>query len=183
MFRAPSRVVLDACVLFPFSLRDTLLYMAESGLYQIYWSIEILEEMRRNLVKQKRATAEKSVKLIRVMEQAFPDAMVGDYESLIMAMQNHEEDRHVVAVAVKAKAKIIVTSNLRHFQHLPQGIDAQSPDKFLCSLFALNPDKVIEQLERQARAKKRPPIEFDDLLSGLSKLIPKFVASVRASLP
>ena len=35
MFPAPSRVVLDANVLFPFSLRDTLLRAAERGLFQL----------------------------------------------------------------------------------------------------------------------------------------------------
>ena len=108
MFRKPFKVVLDACVLFPFSLRDTLLHIAEAGLYQLYWSAEILEEMRRNLVKQQRATESKSSQLVTVMNQAFPDAMINDYELLIPMMTNHEQDRHVVAAAVKAKAKIIV---------------------------------------------------------------------------
>ena len=50
MFPAPFRGVLDACVLFPFSLRDTLLRAAAKDLYQLYWSEQILEEARRNLV-------------------------------------------------------------------------------------------------------------------------------------
>jgi hypothetical protein len=40
----------DANVLFPFTLRDTLLRAAEAGVYQLYWSEAILEEVRRNLV-------------------------------------------------------------------------------------------------------------------------------------
>ena len=44
-------VVLDACVLFPASLRDILLRAAEVGLYRIRLSDTILEETRRNLVK------------------------------------------------------------------------------------------------------------------------------------
>ena len=31
-------VVLDACVLFPASVRDTVLRLAESGLYHLHWT-------------------------------------------------------------------------------------------------------------------------------------------------
>lgn len=44
------RVVLDACVLFPMYLRDTLLSTAEAGLYIPYWSQKILDEAMGNLV-------------------------------------------------------------------------------------------------------------------------------------
>jgi hypothetical protein len=38
MIPAPFKVVLDANVLYPFSLRDTLLRAASEGLFQLYWS-------------------------------------------------------------------------------------------------------------------------------------------------
>jgi hypothetical protein len=46
-------VVLDACVLFPGSLRDTLLRAAQADLFRLYITEDILEEVRRNLVKKK----------------------------------------------------------------------------------------------------------------------------------
>lgn len=45
-------VVLDACVLFPASLRDTLLRAAKADLYRLHLTEEILEEVRRNLIKK-----------------------------------------------------------------------------------------------------------------------------------
>ena len=45
MIVAPFKVVLDANVLFPFSLRDTLLRAAAEGFFQLYWSDEILDEL------------------------------------------------------------------------------------------------------------------------------------------
>ncbi|MEQ1572523.1 MAG: hypothetical protein ABMA64_43285 [Myxococcota bacterium] len=42
--------MLDANVLLPFTLRDTLLRAAAADLYQAYWSDEILDEVARNLV-------------------------------------------------------------------------------------------------------------------------------------
>lgn len=50
MVPAPFVVVVDANVLFPFTLRDTVLRAAASGFYQLHWTSEILDEMERNLV-------------------------------------------------------------------------------------------------------------------------------------
>jgi len=44
--------VLDACVLFPASLRDTLLRAANADLYGMRLTDEILEEVSRNLIKE-----------------------------------------------------------------------------------------------------------------------------------
>ena len=50
MVPAPFIVILDANVLLPLTLRDTLLRAAAGGFYQARWSKEILDEMERNLV-------------------------------------------------------------------------------------------------------------------------------------
>jgi len=43
-------VILDACVLFPMYLRDTLLSTVEAGLYVHYWSQKILDEAIGNVI-------------------------------------------------------------------------------------------------------------------------------------
>ena len=58
------KVVLDANVLFPFSLRDTLLRAAAEGHFQVYWSPEILEEARRSLVKSAAITEPQASRLL-----------------------------------------------------------------------------------------------------------------------
>jgi hypothetical protein len=45
MVPAPFIVVVDANVLFPLTLRDTVLRAAAAGFYQLRWSAEILDEM------------------------------------------------------------------------------------------------------------------------------------------
>ncbi|MCA9626421.1 MAG: PIN domain-containing protein [Myxococcales bacterium] len=178
MIIAPFKVVLDANVLFPFSLRDTLLRAAAEGLFQLYWSEEILEETLRNLLATNRMSVSQAEGLRRAMTSAFPEAMVEGYESLVSAMPNPEKDRHVAAVAVKAGAQVIVTSNLRDFKLLPDGIEAQSPDEFLCNLFDLEPAGIVDLVREQAQGLKRPPRSFEELLRGLAKSVPEFAASI-----
>lgn len=43
--------ILDACVLYPIGLRDTLLNVAEAGLFRVLWTEEILTETARNIVE------------------------------------------------------------------------------------------------------------------------------------
>jgi hypothetical protein len=101
------------------------------------------------------------------------------YEHLIAAMKNDEDDRHVAAAAVKAAARVITTANLKHFAGLPEGIEAQSPDVFLCNLFDMDPDGFAELLREQAADLVNPPITFDDLLVRLARVVPDVVAAVR----
>jgi len=56
------------------------------------------------------------------MERAFPEADVTGYRPLISAMSNDPKDRQVVAAAVKAGAQVIVTSNIKDFSPLPDGL-------------------------------------------------------------
>lgn len=176
---APFVVVVDANVLYPFSLRDTLLRAAAAGLYQIRWSEEILDETRRNLIADGQIDSDQAAHLMAAMRNAFPEAMVRGHEDLISAMPNDEKDRHVAAAAIKAGAEVIVTNNLRDFRPLPLGLEAQSPDEFLLNCFGIAPTTLVEVLQEQADALKRPPVSFDELLVGLGKTVPNFSAAVQ----
>lgn len=108
-----------------------------------------------------------------MVREAFPEAMVADHQALVPAMPNHPKDRHVVAAAVKAGAQVIVTSNLKDFASLPTGIEAQSPDEFLCGLFDLAPDLMLDIVREQAAALRNPPIGLGELLIGLKITAPR----------
>ncbi|CAN5653505.1 hypothetical protein BH24ACT5_BH24ACT5_13700 [soil metagenome] len=104
----PFSVVLDTCALYPAHLRDTLLRLAESGLYRGLWSDDIIEELHRNLIEV--GIPPGSVdRLIREMATAFPDAVVTGYGSLIDGLTCDPKHRHVLAAAVRAGAAPIVT--------------------------------------------------------------------------
>lgn len=69
MVPAPFIVVVDANVLFPLTLRDTVLRVAAAGFYQLRWSREILDEMERNLVSTGTMPSDKAARLRVTMER------------------------------------------------------------------------------------------------------------------
>jgi len=164
-------VVLDTCVLFPATLRDTLLLAAESGLYQVHWSDETLVELRRSLIREIGMDDAKAENLVDIINGFFPEAGIQHWEDLAMVMKNNKKDRHVLAAAVKARAEVIVTENLRHFPKAAlrgYRIEAQPPDKFLCSLLDLYPRPMMHVITRQAGEKDRPPMTVGDVLRRLT---------------
>lgn len=179
MVPAPFIVVVDANVLFPLTLRDTVLRAAAAGFYQLRWSAEILDEMERNLVSTGKMPADRAARLRATMETHFPEAEVTGYSSLVAGLQNDEKDRHVVAAAVKAGAQVLTTSNLKDFAPLPEGLEAQSPDEFLCNLFDLDPKAFIQMLREQSADLVKPPVTFGELLERLGRVVPDLVAAVR----
>lgn len=176
-------VVLDSCVLFPMYLRDTLLCTSEAGFYLPFWSQEILDGAIRNLLSTGRISSEGAKRLDARIKIAFPEAMVNVPDELTQAMTNHPGDRHVLAAAIVARANMIVTSNLKHFQEkdlAPWNIQAQSPDEFLTRLYHLEPEKMVEVVERQSRSLRKPPLNLVELLDLLNREVPNFVNLILA---
>ncbi|MFN8516465.1 MAG: PIN domain-containing protein [Thermomicrobiales bacterium] len=152
-------VVLDACVLVPAALRDTLLRAAQEMLYKPLWSEIILAELSRTLINEGMTDASRAARLLDTLRTFFPDSTVGGIEPFIDQMTNHPKDRHVLAAAVVGGATILVTSNLRDFPDAaaePWDVEIQSPDEFLCHLLALEPDLLCEIVRRQGAELRQP---------------------------
>lgn len=178
-------VVLDACVIFPMPLCDTLLRTAEAGFYRLCLSQEILDEVTRNLIKQGRIKAEAASRYQGHIKAAFPEAIIEGFEEIIDSMTNDPKDRHVLAVAVQSKADLIVTFNLTDFPSeslQPFNLQVKHPDDFLiglCDLYTVN--AMAEIIKIQAEALKRPPMTVEDLLSRLMVQVPKFTNKILSS--
>lgn len=100
-------------------------------------------------------------------------------------MANDPKDRHVLATAIVAGARVVVTNNLKDFKVeavVPYGMEAISPDQFLIHQFDLNPAVMIELLEEQAGDCTRPPLSLYELLQRLGRVVPEFVSVIRVHL-
>jgi predicted nucleic acid-binding protein len=186
---APPAVVLDANVLIPNALRDTLLRAEEAGRYDAYWSDETLVEVQRNLARlladRYHDADARAQRLIDTLAWSFPAATVTEYRHLLPAMGNHPGDRHILAAAVAAGATIIVTSNIRHFPTRalrPHGVVARTPDQFLGDLLAGDPRGMRALLVAQG-AELHSPRTLDAVLDTLAQHAPAFVRAVRAHRP
>ena len=170
--------ILDACVLLPMPLADTLLRMAETPrLYLPKWSAGIMAEVSRSLAGP---PWNKSAEQVKHREDQlrihFPEAYVEGYEPLIDLMQNDPKDRHVLAAAVASGTKLIVTYNTKDFSRAaldPWGIERQGPSTFLMSLYDLDPGIVAWKLTEQAQ---NVGLSLEDLLRRLQQNVPGFVA-------
>lgn len=166
--------VLDANVIYPFTLRDVLLTLAEREFFRPTWSQEILDEATRNLLADDVMGEDQARQLVAQMNIAFDDALVDGraVNDLVPAMTNDPKDRHVLAAAVVCGADAIITQNLRDFPGdacAPHGVDVLSPDEFLSSMFDMNPSLVADAITWMANQRKNPPLSLRDISSRLSR--------------
>lgn len=166
--------VLDACVLYPAPLRDLLLSLADEGLYKPKWSVEIQEEWLGNLLANRPDLREAQLlSITHAMNTAFPDSDVENYESLIPNINLPDaDDRHVVAVAIRSKANVIVTYNLKDFPPSvtdQYDVEIQHPDVFLSNVFDLNPDKAKDAFKKLVKRLKNPPKSYSEVFETLRK--------------
>ena len=111
--KADYPAILDACVLLPMPLADTLLRMAETPrLYLPRWSHDIMSEVSRNLTGPKwNKSIQQANKRENMLQAHFPEAWVEGYEPLVSLMTNDLKDRHVLAAAVHSGTKLIERQN------------------------------------------------------------------------
>lgn len=184
----------DACVLYPAPLRDLLMRLAMCDLFQAKWSDQIHDEWTRNVLKNRPdLTMDKLQRVRDLMNKHAEDSLVTGYEAIIPSLiLPDENDRHVLAAAIRGHADVIVTFNLKDFPQ-PQlsmyGLEAQHPDEFVSHLIDLAPYLVYEALLQQQAALKSPPQSIEELLltlerSGLPASISRLreIASIRYSL-
>lgn len=172
MNHTPYPVVLDACVLYPSFLRDLLIRLGLTGLYQPKWSATIEDEWQRNLLANRTdLTPEQIKRTAERMNTAVPDAMITGFEPLIDSVDLPDvDDRHVVAASVRSNSEIIVTFNLKDFPAPALsafGIEALHPDDFVMDLFDLNRALVLSAVTTQRSNLRRPPMSVDEYLEAL----------------
>ncbi len=166
-------VVYDACVLYPYSVRDLLVRLAITGLFQAKWTNEILDECFDHLSENRPGLKDALLRTRQLMNDAVPDAMVTEYEPLVAGVHLPDaKDRHVLAAAIRCGAQVIVTSNLRHFPEgdlSPYDIEAQDPDTFVLHLLSLNAGLVVRTVVEQAAQLRSPPHSPYELVEALEK--------------
>jgi len=178
-------VICDANVLYPSALRDVLIRLAQTGLVQAKWTEEILDETFRSLVAKRPDLDKARLQRTReLMNLAVRDAVVTGYEPLIDSLQLPDpDDRHVLAAAIRARAQIILTFNLRDFPGevlANWDVEAQHPDDFLVNQFHRDAISVHKAIQAVADSWQRPPGTVNDVLDRLDRAgLPQTAAVLR----
>ena len=176
---------LDACVLVPMGLCDSLLSIARTGIYRPIWSYEILAEVRRNLPNVDAADVEDR---IAAMNEAFRDALVTGWQPMLSAVPDEVDvkDRHVVAAALQGQANVIVTDNLRDFAPAALAsinLSVLSADDFLVSQFEVDPLLAAAGVRQQLARLQRPPRTAVEHIELIRPSVPGYAEVLEEYLP
>jgi len=150
------------------------MHLAMTGLFRAKWTNEIHEEWIRNVLEERPDLTRDQLERTRdLMNEHVLDCVVENYEGLIPSLElPDQKDRHVLAAAIRGKADVIVTFNLKDFpdEELNKyDIEPQHPDEFIHNLFDLDSNAVVDAVKRQRASLKNPPIEVAQFLSTLQK--------------
>ena len=175
--------ILDACVLYPATLRDLLLSLARDGLYHARWSERIQDEWVRSLLKRRPDLEEAALRrTCALMAQAVPDSVVQGWQRIETSLTGlpDGDDRHVLAAAICGHADAIVTFNLDDFPAetlAPFGVEAQHPDDFLLNQLDLNPIAALKSIKAMRARWRQPQLSALDLAAATLKLQMPLVAA------
>lgn len=164
----------DANVLYPADLRNLLMHLALTGLFQAKWSPLVHQEWIESLLKKRPDFWREQLDRTRaLMDKHASGALVTGFEHLISDLQLPDpNDRHVLAAAIHCEADVIVTMNLRDFPVealFAHGIEAQHPDDFVLSAMEMSPSLVCEAVEAHRQSLRNPPKTVAQYLDTLER--------------
>lgn len=175
--------VLDANVLYPIALADFFLTTVGLGLFRAHWSPELLDEIGRNLAKNRPDLAPEQISYrLAEMDRALPGASAEPPKALVAKMRNEAKDRHVLALAVHVEAAVVVTFNITDFPPeacVPHDIEAEHPDAFATRLVVDSAKTVMAAIHEMARRRSRPPASPEDITDHLGRSLPLAMRELR----
>jgi predicted nucleic acid-binding protein len=147
--------------------------LATAQLFRAKWTKDIHEEWISNLLKNRSDLTRAQLERTRdLMDRAVMDCVVTGYERLIPNLiLPDENDRHVLAAAVRCGADAIVTFNLKDFPEdilAEFEIEAVHPDEFIHHQFGLRSSAVIIAAQRCRARLKNPTKSAAEYLDTLA---------------
>jgi predicted nucleic acid-binding protein len=168
------RLLLDANVLYPSTLRDLFLTLSRQGKFELYWSDRIIQEWLNN-IRPTLPHHQKPLlnKIVADIKADFSASWVYDHEGILINTQlKDQDDIHVIEAAIKAKVDYILTFNTRDFPNSilkKHNIRAVHPDRFLSDRILADKHELVQAIElicNSDRYEKYSPSQIVDLLKN-----------------
>lgn len=168
--------VLDACVIYPHAVVDSLLSLAAADLFAPKWTQRIeqewisaleadREDLRGGKLYRRRDAMRMAVPDWEVVEEAWHPIATG------LTLPD-AKDVHVLAAAIASHADCIVTTNTRHFPPavlLPFGLEVIDPDVFIINQLDLNPITALSAFKAMRARRKNPVVTSDEFAASLER--------------
>lgn len=170
-----TRVFADTNVLFPYSLMDLMLTLAEDSIHEFLWSDDLLAEWEWVIVHKGQRSPESAARLTSQIRSFFAEGHIPreDYAHLVASMPGDDPDDHLhMAAAIAGHADVIVTSDGHDYPRLElarHGIRVLTPDEYLVEVLSEVPNEVMLAVRRISDRRKRPPMGVDEVIDRVSK--------------
>lgn len=185
---ATFSVIFDACVLYPAPLRDLLMRLAMTDMFQARWTDDIHEEWITALIRRDSGFSRDKLERVKaLMDLHVRDAKVEGYQGLIPGLSLPDpNDRHVLAAAIRSNSDAIISFNLKDFPPdllATYEIEVIHPDDFVAYQLELSPATVCGAIRQQRQALQRPAKSAAEFLLILQKQqLPQTVSALKAYL-
>ena len=176
--------IYDACVGYPRAPIRDVLWFGMTNLYRARWTNQIHEKWIRSLLTNRADLTRAQLEFTRELMNAHAgDALIENFEDLIPSLSLPDpNDRHVLAAAIRGRADVIVTYNLKDFPDgavTPYGIEGGIRKKPHPRV-GLAPGIVLAALQRLRQSLRNPALDIDTYLARLEQHeLPSFVAQLR----
>lgn len=159
--------------------------LATTGLFRACWTEQIHEEWIESILANRPDLTRTRLERTRnLMNASVPDSLIVNHEELVPGIDLPDEnDRHVVAAAIRGGASLIVTFNLKDFPANILGqydLEAVDPDDFIVQQFHLSDAPVIESARKHRARLKSPRKSVEEYLATLEQQrLPRTAALLR----
>ena len=155
-------------------LRSLLLFLAQTGLFRARWSADVHREWIESLLEKRSDLTVADLEKTRVaMDASVLDCLVTGYDGLIPGLTLPDQnDRHILAAAICARASVIVTFNEKDFPAdvlEKYGIHTRHPDDFVMDVIGIDEATCLAAIDDDITHYKNPPLTIDDYISSLEK--------------
>lgn len=171
----PERVFLDANELFPFSVMDLVLSLAEDRLLDFVWTEELLDEWERVIVREQRRSPQTAASVSATVREFFAPTRIDPtlYRDHAAEVPGKDPDDRVhTAACAFGDVDVLLTRNTADFPSpflADHGVRIATADDYLTDLLKRRPAAVLDTVRRLAASKQNPPITVFELADGLNR--------------
>jgi predicted nucleic acid-binding protein len=181
-----DKVFIDTSELFPFTIMDVLLTLAENLVFTWVWTDELLDEWERVIVETKHRTPESANSVTTAVRAHFASGFINAQayaDDLADELSPDPADRAHVAACLGHRATVLLTQNVKHFSApalAENNVRVLTADAYLVELLRRRPGAVIESVRATAAARKNPPTSAAQLINRIENAgALRFAAALR----